>query len=243
LEKGTRVSLKHISKQISNARAHGEVDLLWALSTTLENRMAVDPPVYRLLISSFGEQQQLDRALAVFEGMREAGVTPDKDVMCALLNACYEAAEHSNDTAGREKALEQALEIWEQCKVLGLSNHMQVVSRYINICGLTGDVQQAFDLFRGIGCLKASELNTRCLNSLVKACLRCHNGALAIDAITEARQFGVEPDKYTLSMLITSSAKSGNAADHAFRIYTQGTDWVSGLCQFISVEASCPLCQ
>ena len=202
-------------------------------------------PAFTTLIKTCGRAGGWDKAVELYQAMKQRGVAANTITCSALINAC-----------GKSKQWEKALEIFREMKADGVEANIFTYSALISACAKGRQLDKALEIFRecqaaGVepdaitygAVISACEKGRRCddaldvykqmrragvdanvitCNSVLAACDKAGRCDDALAVFESMRDEGIKPDKHSYAAVIGACA-AGGKVDEAMRLYRAGT--------------------
>ena len=202
-------------------------------------------PAFTTLIKTCGRSGGWDKALELYQAMKQRGVAANTITCSALINAC-----------GKSKQWEKALDVFREMKADGVEANIFTYSALISACAKGRQLDKAMQVFRecqsaGVEpdaitygtVIAACEKGKRCddaldvfrqmrakrvdanvitYNSVLSACDRAGRADDALEIFEVMRQEGVTPDKHSYAAVIGACA-SGGKLDEAMATFRAGS--------------------
>merc|ERR1719389_1408149 len=151
---------------------------------------------YQALIRVLVQRKQQDKALEIYEDMRESKVQPNLATFNALIDVC-----------ARNGAVEKAGHLFRDMCVLGVTPDLITYSTVIKGYCVQGDLEQAIQLFtlmrkRGIA------PDQVLFNSILDGCARKGMTMVAEQVFADMEGCGIAPSNFTLSILVKLYGRS-----------------------------------
>ena len=201
-------------------------------------------PAFTTLIKTCGRSGGWDKALELYQAMKQRGVAANTITCSALINAC-----------GKSKQWEKALDVFREMKADGVEANIFTYSALISACAKGRQLDKALQVFRecqsaGVEpdaitygtVIAACEKGRRCddaldvfrqmrdknvdanvitYNSVLSACDRAGRADDALEIFELMRREGIKPDKHSYAAVIGACA-TGGRLDDAMATYRAG---------------------
>merc|ERR1719213_1180753 len=157
---------------------------------------ATPASTYQTLIRVLVQRKQHDKALEIYEDMRESKVQPNLATFNALIDVC-----------ARNGAVEKAGQLFKDMCMLGVAPDLITYSTVIKGYCVTGDLEQAIQLFslmRKRGVMPDAVL----FNSILDGAARKQMTSLVEQVFSDMESSGVAPGNFTLSILVKMHGKN-----------------------------------
>jgi pentatricopeptide repeat protein len=151
---------------------------------------ATPASTYQTLIRVLVQRKQQDKALEIYEDMRESKVQPNLATFNALIDVC-----------ARNGAVEKSGQLFRDMCMLGVTPDLITYSTVIKGYCVQGDLEQAIQLFtlmRKRGVMPDAVL----FNSILDGAARKQMTSLVEQVFTDMESSGVSPGNFTLSILV-----------------------------------------
>jgi len=209
LDRKVRPTEATFAAMVEACVANGAVDE--AIRTFAEMKtqipdFATPASTYQTLIRVLVQRKQQDKALEIYEDMRESKVQPNLATFNALIDVC-----------ARNGAVEKAGQLFKDMCMLGVAPDLITYSTVIKGYCVTGDLEQAialFSLMRKRGVMPDAVL----FNSILDGAARKQMTSLVEQVFGDMESSGVTPGNFTLSILVKMYGKNHDI-ETAFSYY------------------------
>merc|ERR1719507_2227009 len=167
-----------------------EVDKAVALLKEWRSKVSPNTVMYSTLIKGFAAAGEAERAMDMYHELRSDGLQMNLVAYTSLI-----------DAHARVGKMEQAQRLFDQMEEEGCEPNVITFSAMVKGHCLAGDVDEAFKIFRSmLG--RGVSADTVIFNTLLDGCVRHSQFKLADQLLGEIAEYGVNPSKFTLSIIV-----------------------------------------
>jgi pentatricopeptide repeat protein len=180
---------------VANGAMDDAIRVFAEMKTTIPD-FATPASSYQTLIRVLVQRKQQDKALEMYEDMRESKVQPNLATFNALIDVC-----------ARNGAVEKSGQLFRDMCMLGVTPDLITYSTVIKGYCVTGDLEQAIQLFtlmRKRGVMPDAVL----FNSIMDGAARKQMTSLVEQVFSDMESSGVSPGNFTLSILVKMYGKN-----------------------------------
>jgi pentatricopeptide repeat protein len=180
---------------VANGAVEDAIRVFGDMKTEIPD-FATPASTYQTLIRVLVQRKQQDKALEIYEAMRESKVQPNLATFNALIDVC-----------ARNGAVEKSGQLFRDMCMLGVTPDLITYSTVIKGYCVQGDLEQAIQLFtlmRKRGVMPDAVL----FNSIMDGAARKQMTSLVEQVFADMESSGVSPGNFTLSILVKMYGKN-----------------------------------
>lgn len=159
------------------------------------------------IVAAYMEQGQVEKALQLYDHMREEGITPDARVFVSTLQACGMCAEMEDDVMvggcpTLSTCLEKGRQVHADARKKGYDTDVFVGSTLVSMYGKFASISDAQDVFCGL-----SNQNVVSFNAMLATFMQLNKVEEALQLYQDMREQGVTPNERTFVSVIQACGR------------------------------------
>jgi len=166
---------------------YGSIEEAWTVFEKMPSRNVV---TWTTIILGHLQYQRWQRALELFEKMRQEGVQPDSVTFVGVLNACASIL-----------TLEEGRCVHQQTVEFGCDSDVFVGNSLVDMYAKCGSIEDAWRVFN-----KMPSRNVVPWNAMVLGHVKCGQGQKALELFQQMQQKGVRPNSVTFVGVLKACA-------------------------------------
>ncbi|CAE8613627.1 unnamed protein product [Polarella glacialis] len=156
-----------------------------------DRRRMINTVVYSTVLKGFAVAKRIDKVLAVYKEMRDAGIACNTITYNTMLDAC-----------AKLNSMEKAAKLLEDMRELKVEPDIITYSTILKGYCISGDLDRAFFVLEEMkrdGQLRPDEIM---YNSIMDGCAKQNRVEDALEILEEMKAAGIRPTNFTLSILV-----------------------------------------
>eukprot|EP00928_Gymnodinium_smaydae_P048804 TRINITY_DN32682_c0_g1_i1.p1 TRINITY_DN32682_c0_g1~~TRINITY_DN32682_c0_g1_i1.p1 ORF type:complete len:669 (+),score=174.10 TRINITY_DN32682_c0_g1_i1:91-2097(+) len=187
------------------ARSSSMVHIPTLLEAMAKQNISPNVVTYSAIIKGYCQESRLERALEVFEDMRQhSGLQPDEHTYNTLINGC-----------ARKLWCDKGLSLLEDMIQVGVHPSNFTLSVLVKLLGRGRRTQKAFEVCEEISKKFGLRLNSHVYNNLMNACLQNNGFDSGLEVFAKMLREHVRPDARTYTLLINAAVGAGRREEVA----------------------------
>jgi len=184
-------------------------DLVQLVHENEEMRPTLNTVIYSTILKGFARLRQIDQVFMVYAEMTKLKIACNVISYNTIIDAC-----------ARCSAMDRMPSLLEDMRKSNTNPDLVTYSTLVKGYSLAGKVSHAFKVLEEMKTTSDLKPDEILCNSLLEGCAREHRVDLALDLLSQMRDFGVAPSNCTLSILVKLLGRA-QKLDEAFKVVSE----------------------